>query len=156
MSLDRRIDRLTELLGAGAGEGSPVVQHWDDPIWAVRTLLHVIGHWIHTGEFTAALGVAGLLEPDDDPAAVLARKKREHEDRIANNRPMNLFRVTPMQDGPLPNAATATRKPPSRDDYVTSSEFETNRAENIGKSDFTPRHSGRAIMSSRGRGSWHR
>ena len=91
---------------APSGESATAVeQHWDDPIWVARTLSMVFAEWLYHGRgYDAALKLAALLEPDDDPVQVLARMAREHEDRIANLKPMNLFRVTPMQDGPLPNA----------------------------------------------------
>jgi hypothetical protein len=60
---------VIELAWAPLGEitKSSVEAHADDPVWIARAALHVLNHWIYTGEgYEQALVIAKILEPDDD------------------------------------------------------------------------------------------
>src|SRR5262245_16140338 len=111
-----------------------------DPVHVWRLHEHLISHFIHTGEKRdLALFACGAVHPED-PEGYLQSRVAAHEADLASRRAMNTGHCIVQRQGPLPEASTQVREAPApamptREQYIVSEEYESHRAENIGKSD---------------------
>ena len=112
-----------------------------NPLDVARTLSFSVGRWFHTGEGKeGAMSVAGLMCPED-PVSLARQGGSGSQGRFrAARRPMNFLTNATPATSILDQLPQQTRPAPidqrgvDRDAWITSPEFERERAANMGAS----------------------